>query len=261
MIVGSIELQQVDPDDRQPIEELDLRGSIAKLFGDRQARLQVRDAVSRRNAHADQQVAAQFAEGVHLHVATAGLSGQVHGRRVVLEGALEFGQSLPRASSRHQSGGLPCAVAHHPARLEGLVQHSFCVAVRESQRRTFGRPEPRFGGQPPVFSRPGVCGDRFWVVAEERRGAPMALDPRWTRRRLVEDFLNELVRELVAAAGLGDEVCLEGPFGPARRLLDRYPDQSGRRPQVEGGSERGGRPQQFLHGGAGAVGSGEHGGP
>ena len=191
---------------------------------------------------------------MHLHVATAGLSGQLHGGRVVLEGALEFGQPLPRAPSRHQSGGLACAVAHHPARLEGLVQHPFRVAVREPQRRTFGRPEPRFGGQPPVFCRPGVCGDRLGVVAEERRGAPMALDPRWTRRRLVEDFLDEFVRELVAAAGLGDEVCLEGPFGPARRLLDRYPDQSGRRPQVEGRSERGGRPQQFLHGRAGTAG-------
>ena len=208
-------------------------------------------------AHAHDDVASQLTERAHLDLSLARVAGQRQGEGVIVVRAAEIGRPLPRPSPSEQDSALGSSVAQHAGGVEGPVQHLFGVAVREPERSPLARLEPRSQGHPPVFCGAGVGGDGLGVL--EQRGRPtMPQDARGHRRGLVKHLLDEFVGELVARAGLDDQVRPQRALRPAGHFLGLHAEDPCCDGEVERGAQRGGRAQQLLDGRAGAAHAGKH---
>ena len=117
-------------------------------------------------------------------------------------------------------------------------------------------PGPR--GARPVADRGGVGRDGFRGGGEQVRSASMVGRPHRHRRGGVEDLLDQVVGELVAAPAVDQQPGVGGPCTAAQRLGRWDVQQPGDDGRIHRGAEHRARPQQLLQLRAGPGEPGEH---
>ncbi len=203
-------------------------------------------------------LATESAQRDDLESLVADLAGVAGGRLDVEHRGRVVGPGGVRPRPEDERATADLDVAGQVRGVDGVAEQRDGVVGGGSRERVLAGVQPRPGGSHPLLRRRGMDRHRLGTHGEQVRRNPVVGHPGRLRRRRVEHVADQVVRELVVAAGDDEQPCGQRVRAGADHRRQRLRQQARDGARLEGHAEDRAGSQQCFDVGSGPAYPGQH---